>query len=185
MVVKDALLTLEALMELPQESGYLYELDRGTLIIMNPPKHDHGLVTGELAYQITAFVRAHNLGTVLAAETGFLLARDPDVVRGADIAFIARDRRVEFVRGYATSLDLAVEVVSPGNDASDLNRKVEQYFTAGARQVWLVYIETRRVYVYASPTAITVIGVGETIDGGDVLRGFTVGVDEIFAVLPS
>src|SRR5687767_7438017 len=68
------------------------ELVRGELRMMAPSGGDHGGITNNIAFLLTAHVKANDLGQVFAAETGFRLSRSPDTVRGADVAFIRADR---------------------------------------------------------------------------------------------
>ena len=69
--------------------------------------------------------------------------------------------------------DLAVEVISRHDTRQEMDRKLQDYFTAGVRLVWYVYHTPRReVWVYVSPTEHSVIREDETLDGGEVLPGF-------------
>jgi Uma2 family endonuclease len=62
---------------------------------------------------------------------------------------------------------------------------VQQYLNAGVRLVWVVYPEDRQVVVYRPGEAAATLGVGDTLDGGDVLPGFSVALAALFAVLDS
>ena len=75
---------------------------------------------------------------------------------------------------------LAIEVVSPTNLAEDLLAKVDEYFQAGVRQVWVVYPAAARVHVHESPTQIRVLGRGDELDGGPLLPGFRLPLAELF-----
>src|SRR5436190_21641226 len=66
------------------------ELVRGVMVVREPPGFRHGAVAAALTVRIGAFVRAHDLGLVVAAETGFKLFSDPDTVRAPDVGFINR-----------------------------------------------------------------------------------------------
>lgn len=68
------------------------ELVQGTLVMMSPAGFEHGVITQRIAAMLHAYVAARKLGVVTAAETGFLLARSPDTVRAADVAFVAEWR---------------------------------------------------------------------------------------------
>jgi len=78
--------------------------------------------------------------------------------------------------------DLAIEVVSLSNTASGIHAKVADYLAAGTRLVWVVDPEAETVTVYASLLAPRAHVVGQDLDGGDVLPGFRVGVEEIFEI---
>lgn len=113
----------------------------------------HGEIAMTPGALIYAFVRAHRLGVVYAAETGFVLARDPDTVRAPDVAFVAAERAAQ-QRGntgfFESPPDLAVEVVSPNDTADDVEAKMLDYLAAGAHVVWVVRLRTRTVTVYRS-----------------------------------
>ncbi len=129
-------------------------------------------------------VSAHRLGVVCAAETGFLLAQNPDTVRAPDIAFVRRERieKAGEVKGYWVGApDLAVEVTSPGDTIREVEAKVAQWLEAGARMVWVVSSKLRTVTVYRSLTDIVVLTEKDTLDGGDVVPGFQMRVAEIFS----
>jgi Uma2 family endonuclease len=76
--------------------------------------------------------------------------------------------------------DLAVEVISPTNRAPEVLEKIHEYFAAGVRLVWLVYCEPRQVYVYRSPVSIQVLTPQDTLDGEDVIPGFSLTVAKLF-----
>jgi Uma2 family endonuclease len=95
-------------------------------------------------------VDARGLGRILAAETGFRLAADPDTVRTADIAFIRRERLPDPPPlGYAElAPDLVVEVLSPGDRPADVLAKVADWLNAGTALVWVLDPMQRRLRVY-------------------------------------
>jgi Uma2 family endonuclease len=81
------------------------------------------------------------------------------------------------------SPDLAVEVLSEGNTAAEMDRKRREYFTSGTRLVWEVDPNTRTVAVYTSPEGPLVLDADQTLDGGAVLPGFTLRLATLFAEL--
>lgn len=182
MAIQDRPYTTEDLSALPDD-GRRYELDRGMLIVMPPPKREHGLVLLEISSLIRNHVRAHDLGQVVA-EIGYQLSENPDTVRAPDVSFTSKAHLTPRTADYdRTAPDLAVEVASPGNSASDLNEKISQYFQAGVRQVWVLYPGTRTIYIYTSPVKVAILSGEDTLDGKDVLAGFRAKVADIFAVL--
>ncbi|MHC4670537.1 MAG: Uma2 family endonuclease [Planctomycetota bacterium] len=127
-------------------------------------------------------VRPRQLGTVLAAETGFLLARDPDTVRAADVAFVRCGRAAPPTRGYFPGPpDLAVEVLSPGDQPSDVDETVAAWIEARTRAVWVVDPHMRTVALHEPGRAPRVVAEVDTLRGGTVLPGFELAVREIFA----
>ena len=176
-------MTADELLAMPDD-GFCYELVKGELIRMPPPGFGHGVQTIKLTTPLDIHVTAHRLGVVCAAETGFLLAQNPDTVRAPDIAFVRRERieRAGEVKGYWIGApDLAVEVTSPGDTKREVDNKVAEWLEAGARMVWLVSPKLRTVTVYRSLTNIVVLTEKDTLDGGDVVPGFQIRVAEIFS----
>jgi Uma2 family endonuclease len=183
MAVENKLYTAEDLLRLPSE-GKRYELVKGKLIEMSPPGRPHSVLTVWVLYLVFNHVRSGNLGEVSGPDAGFMLSRNPDTVRSPDISFISKDRLGPLEDSYYTvAPDLAVEVISPGNSETEMEEKITAYFRVGTLLVWYFYPQLRAIYVYHAPDKITVLGVDDTLDGGDVLPGFKVNVKDIFAVL--
>src|SRR5437660_1457908 len=68
------------------------ELIRGEIIQMAPAGAEHGDVAAQILFVIARHAKAHDLGKVYAAETGFTIARNPDTTRAPDVAFVRKDR---------------------------------------------------------------------------------------------
>jgi Uma2 family endonuclease len=183
MTTTNLLVTAEELFHMP-EDGFRYELVRGELRKMAPAGHVHGRVAINITAPLDHYVRAHDLGTVYAAETGFKLASDPDTVRAPDVAFIRRERVAEVgdIEGYWPGApDLAVEVVSPGDTYSEVEEKVLEWLEAGTRMVVVANPRKRVVTVYRSLTDIAVLTEADRIEGGDVVPGWMMLVRDVFA----
>lgn len=76
--------------------------------------------------------------------------------------------------------DLIVEVVSPNERAGDVETKVGEYLEAGVRLVWVAYPDTKSVHVHTHAGSGVILGPKATIDGGDVLPGFSALVAALF-----
>lgn len=184
MVVKEQLYTAEDLWRMSRDEAWL-ELDEGLLIEMSPTGELHGIVTAWVTYLLVAFVTTHELGYVTGAETGFILFVDQSTVRTPDVGFISKARRTPATaRFIPIPPDMAVEVVSPSETAAQVRKKVTQYLKAGTRLVWVIYPEDRLVDIYKPGKDPHPVGIDGSLDGGDVLPGFTVTVKEIFAQVP-
>lgn len=159
------------------------ELIRGELLMMSPAGFRHGHLAAKLAQILMNFVESRALGVVTGSETGFQIAHDPDTVRAPDVAFVRADRLPPIEpRGFFPGApDLAVEVLSPCDRASEVNAKVRDWLEAGARRVWVVDPQTETVAVYRSAGEAAILGLSETLPGEDVLPGFAVPVRQIFA----
>jgi Uma2 family endonuclease len=159
-----------------------WELVRGEVREMSPPGGEHGVVGADFAFLLTGHVKQHRLGRVFAAETGFLVARNPDTIRGADIAFVAAARVPDPIpSGWMTVVpDLAVEIVSPGDRAAEIAEKVNDWLGGGVRLVWVVYTRQRTVHGFRAGGDRLVLTAADVLDGEDVVPGFSVTVRDIF-----
>ena len=162
----------------------IVELVEGVIVDMSRPGWEHGEILMLLAGRIHSHVREHDLGRVAVGDTGFVLERredGKDTVRGLDLAFISKERSAERLSSGWTTIapDLAVEVISPSNKASDIEKKVQQLLQAGTTLIWIVYPEMRIVSVHTPVGAIT-LRENDALTGGDILPGFEVRVSDIF-----
>ena len=159
------------------------ELVEGELRMMLPAGGRHGRVAMNCGRLLANHVDEHMLGVVYAAETGFVLARDPDTVRAPDVAFVSADRVSDI--GDETAFvpfapDMAIEVVSPSDSFSGLEEKAFSWLNAGTRLVLLVDPANETVHVYRSTDDIAVLGKGDVISASDVVDGWQVAVAKLF-----
>jgi Uma2 family endonuclease len=182
MIVETHLITAEELAQMPEEEGGI-ELVKGEVIKMSPAGYKLGEIAASILIFIGHFVRQRKLGKVYTAETGFILARNPDTVRAPDAAFVTTERVAQQRRskGYFDGPpNLAVEVVSPDDTDEKVEEKILDYVQAGTKMVWVIRPRTQTITVYRSLSEIRVLTAADTLDGGDILPGFTVPVKEIF-----
>ena len=175
-------MTAEELLRLPHD-GHRYELIKGELKVMTPASPRHGRIAMHLGSLMEQHVRQHDLGVVYAAETGFKLREDPDTVRAADAAFVAKARipsEGEPEGYWAIAPDLVVEVISPSDSAPAVQSKVADWLAAGCRIVWVVYPDTKTVTEYRSWQKVQVLTADQSLEGSDVLPGFVCPVRELF-----
>ena len=181
-MITTELVTADQLLQMPGD-GYRYELIGGALRKMTPADWQHGDVGGVLYALMASHILHAKLGKTFLAETGFLLARDPDTVRAPDIAFIHKDHLpAEMPKDayWPGSPDLAVEVVSPSDTFRDVDEKAKAWLAAGAMMVWVVNPAWHTVIVYRSATNIQTLTENDELTGEDVLPGFRCRIGEIF-----
>ena len=180
-------ITAEDFMEIansPEYADCRVELDEGRIITMSKPNVEHGKIAAEIHLEVGMHAKTNNLGHTLISDTAFTLARSDyggDTVRGIDVAFVsyAKLPGLPPKTSFEGAPDLAVEVISPSNTASDIRRKVRQLLRAGCRMVWVLYPDDREVDVHTAASSITLFE-GDTLTGGDVLPGFELAVADIF-----
>jgi Uma2 family endonuclease len=177
------LMTADELLYMPGDN-YRYELIKGELIRMALAESEHGITVANITVSLGLFVKAHALGVVFGAGTGFKIASDPDTVRAPDVAFIHRDRIPEsgLPKGYWPGApDLAVEVILPGDTYTEVEDKVHQWLDAGPHMVIVANPRNRTLKVHRSRTEVTLLMEGDELDGGDIVPGFKVKVSELFS----
>lgn len=176
------LFTAEEFAALPSE-GLRLELVRGEISAMPPAFDDHGEIIVLLTLAVGSYVREHDLGRMYGAETGFLLARNPDTVRAPDFAFIAHDRLPppRPKPGWVEVMpDLVAEVVSSGDRISEVHEKVRMWLEAGVRLVWVVFPAPRLIEAHRASRDVVTLREGDALDGEDVVPGFAAPVARIF-----
>jgi Uma2 family endonuclease len=157
------------------------ELIDGRIVMMSPTGGSHGEIEITLGAALKTFVKAHQLGRVLGGEVGIYTQRNPDRVRGADVAFISRQRAARIPPGFLTvAPELVVEVMSPDDRWSEVRRKIEEYFSIGVERVWVVEPEDQKVLIFRSPVELTELKMGDTLPGEGALAGFALPLAELF-----
>ena len=155
---------------------------------MTPAGFQHGAIVNSLASQLDRYVASRQLGLILAAETGFLVSRDPDTVLAPDIGFVRQTRLQEIgipKTYFPEAPALVVEVVSPNDTVEQIDTKMRRWLAAGVELAWVVHPAGRTVTVYRSKGDIRVLTEQETLTADDVLPGFECLVGNLFARLSS
>jgi Uma2 family endonuclease len=161
-----------------------YEVVDGR-IVEEPPLGMYEIrMANRLARSITLFDPTEQLGEVVI-EALFILNDAPMLRRRPDVAFASRERwpadsPADRETAWDVIPDLAVEITSPTDLIDDLMDKIEEYFAAGVRLVWVIYPKQRKLYAYQSPTSLRILGAGDELDGGSVLPGFRLPLTPLF-----
>ncbi|RMH21388.1 MAG: Uma2 family endonuclease [Acidobacteria bacterium] len=160
------------------------ELVRGRLIRMSPTGHLHGFIERNFCAALSAIVHPRGgepLGRVLVGEVGIYTSRNPDTVRGADVAYVSNQRlaRVRSQSYLDVAPELVVEIVSPDDRWTAIVEKLDEYFAIDVELVWLADPRRQIVLAYRSTTEVEELGADDYLTGGDVLPGFRVRVREL------
>ena len=168
-------MTLEEFLENDVEG---YEYVKGELVPMSPASMEHGEISSNVIRHLSLHVFEHQLGRLYTAGTTFHLG---DRVVKPDIAFVSEARLPkDREKGSPVPPDLAVEVVSPTDKHYDVTKKAFAYLKAGTRLVWVIEPVARTVMVYRSETDFTLLTNEDTLTGGNVVKGFTCPVAQLF-----
>jgi Uma2 family endonuclease len=190
-VATDGPVTVDSLLEIPDD-GYIYEVVEGVLVRVAGSGRRAATIAVRLITCVDAFVRPRGLGVVTGsdgvytfpgAETGLV----PDVgysIAARQALIVDEDRPIPFAP------DLAIEVAAPKQTRNDMAAKARLYLGAGTTLVWIVWPNRQEIDVWrrnpqtsqAGVTASSVtLGIGDFLDGGDVIPGFSYPVAEVFA----
>lgn len=173
------LVTAESLLE--NHPKQRCELIQGKIRLMSPAGSEHGWVVMNVAGPMMIFVKEKKLGYTFGAETGFVIQRDPDTVRAPDLAFVAADRVADRLptQFFPGPPDLAVEVLSPGDTASDVQEKAETWLTSRCKEVWLID-PRRKTATKLTPAEDSIVQQSVEILTTNLLPGFSLAVEELF-----
>jgi len=177
--------TDEAFMALPDD-GHRYEIVNGELIDMGNSGALHGYVCSLLLAALMSYILPKKLGVILDSSTAFKMKNGNK--RSPDISFFAKERLqglTELPSGFLEGApDLAVEVLSPGNTIEEIDDKIAEYFENGARLVWVISPTQHYVLVYRSAQEPDrLLKSADSLDGEDVIPGFTLPVADLFQKL--
>jgi Uma2 family endonuclease len=166
----------------PENANRWFELVRGRVIELPPPTKPHGVVTGNATWLLGTYVRQRRKGYITTNDSGVILERDPDTVRGPDVALYEDATAfAELHPEYGeVAPRLAVEVLSPNDRADRITRKITDYLNNGVALVWLIDPEARTVTVYRRDRGPQLLEEDQELTGDDVLPGFRCRVADFF-----
>jgi Uma2 family endonuclease len=129
--------TYEDYARLP-DNGFRYEVINGELFMSPAPNPSHQTIVGEIFFVLMKLTKEQNLGRVLAAPIDVVLGEIGTPVQ-PDIIFIQQER-LDIIgeRKINGAPDLVVEVLSPGTEQHDRQKKYKLYATAEVKEYWLV-----------------------------------------------
>ena len=176
-------ITAEQLLQM-EDDGFRYDLVYGELDQMPLAGGRHGDVAAELGALLRVYAKQNRLGKVLAAETGFLMARNPDVVLGPDVSFISAERiPAEGVPDayFRGAPDLDVEVISPSQSRAKIEKKAAIFLAHGAQAVVVLDPRRRTATIHRPNAPVETLREGDILDLGFVVSGFSVPLADLFS----
>jgi Uma2 family endonuclease len=160
----------------PENSDKLFELIHGEIIEVSPGRTRNSEIGHLIAIAVHAFCRTHQIPCHTSGGDGAY--RVGNNVVAPDFAY----KRTSMSDEYPDPVppQWAVEVISPTDKAFDIRAKRQIYREAGIL-LWEIYPQAQSIDVYAPNQPARTAHTGETLDGGNVLPGFTLAVGELFA----
>ena len=182
MATAEALMTAEEFGQRP-DPGHPEELVQGRIVSMPPPDRRHGSVCLKAGRILGNFVEEHDLGHAMSNDSGVITERDPDTVRGADVAYYsyARLPKGPLPTGYGPEVpELVVEVVSASDRWRDIHEKVAEYLRAGVLVVVVLDPTPQTAHVFGADDAPRALGPEDELILPGILEGFRVRVGRFF-----
>ncbi len=188
MSIQEKLYSADELWELSRQPEYRekhLELSKGRLIEMSPSGGEHGNIAAVMAGYLFIFLLSNKIGRHTIAEAGYILYTDEngkDTVRVPDVGFVLNEHIPEggLPHKYIPfAPDLAVEVVSPNDTLAEIETKISEYLHYGTRMILFIHPDSQTVYVY-TPDSTRRLTMDDTLDGGDLLPGFSLPVRTLF-----
>jgi Uma2 family endonuclease len=166
----------------PENEQRWFELVRGEVIELPAPRVPHGVVAGNAVWILNGYVRQRRKGYVVSNDSGVILERDPDTVRGPDVALYEGARSFDELPPKYGEVPprLAVEVLSSRDRADRILPKITDYLRNGVELVWLIDPKARTVTVYQPDKGPRVYKQDEELTGEDVLPGLACRVADFF-----
>jgi Uma2 family endonuclease len=136
-----------------------------------------------LGRMIGNYAEEFDLGVVLGGDGPYRFRLG--LVRVPDVSFVswARLPGDEFPDDPIAEVvpDLAVEVLSKSNTLAEIELKLDNYFEAGVRLVWVIDPKKQRAKIYSSRSRMQEIGTESALLGSKVLPGFRLALRDVFA----
>jgi Uma2 family endonuclease len=168
----------------PENRDRCWELERGEIVEMSRPGKRHGMICGNVTRILGNHAVQRKKGYVCSNDTGVVVERKPDTVRGPDVLFFDDASQVEQVEekyGETPPL-LAVEVLSPNDTTGKVMRRVREQKRFGTRLIWVLDPDAQNVIVCQPGQEDKIVEADEDLTGEDVLPEFRCRVAEFFAL---
>ena len=166
----------------PENRDRHFELEHGEVVELPRPGEREGFVCGSVGTILSDYTFRRRKGYVCGNNTGFILERDPDTVRGPDVVLYDQVRRYDDLNPRYSDRPptLAVEVLSPNDKWGKVTRRITQFLSRGIAVIWLVDPEGRSVTVYRPNQLPQVFEGNDELAGEPELPGFRSCVADFF-----
>src|SRR5262245_43241076 len=141
----------------PENEDRDFDLINGEVIEVSRPTKPHGAVASLVAFELQLYARRVGRGYVVTNDSGVLLGKNPDSVVGPDVAYFTDANRFEDLHPKWGEIPpvLVAEVLSPNDEPSEVNEKIEVYLKNGVKVLWLIDYARRKVTIYRPDKTLT------------------------------
>jgi Uma2 family endonuclease len=170
----------DAFVRQPANADKVFEFIGGEIVEVpsNPFVSD---LAGLFIFFLRLYLRERGLrGHVTGEAGGYIVSGER---YAPDVAYLAYDRQPELPKAGYNPLppDLAIEIVSSNrvDELDKLRIKITNYLAAGT-VVWVVKPEAQQIEIHSAGQPVQVLRHDDTLDGGALLPGFALRLDELF-----
>jgi Uma2 family endonuclease len=168
-----------------------FELINGERVAIMPNAAEHGETLKRIYTALLSYEQS-NTHVVVYSEMPFVLTDTSDWVKGSrtpDVMVYEASRIIEYKaktpdwkkKPFVLVPDVCIEVISPNDNYLDVDEKVEGYLLDGVRFVWVFNPRKNTVTIHGPGLAdIKRLRADESLDGGDILPGFSTKISDIF-----
>lgn len=164
----------------PPEDGFKYEWNNG--VIEKSPK----MITFENLYIVQRLNRFFQ--TTESFRQGGELFTEPESMTSAtqlripDMAYYTAQQIADAAAGKTPTVpEFIIEFVSDNDVHQKVLKKLDEYFHAGAKVVWLIVPQVKLVYVYSSPIDVFICKGERVCSAEPVIPGFKTSADALFS----
>lgn len=162
----------------PENIERNFELINGEIVEKMVSDPDASMITMFLGGLLSVYVLQRKLGRVTGPDGGYHVGQNRYI---PDVGFIRQSRMPKnYEKGYIPAApDLAIEVMSPTDSLKALHRKISHYLAANI-VVWAIYPQEYEIEVHVPGQPVRVLGINDTLSGGDLFKDFSIAVKTIF-----
>lgn len=168
---------------LPEHRNRIFELDRGRVVEMSRPGIRHGVVCANVSRVLGNFTFARARGIVISNDAGLIVERDPDSVFGPDVFLYDEIISYEDLpqRWEDRPPTLVVEVLSPNDSTTKLNRRIGRFLAMGVPLVWVLDPDDSTMTVHQAHRPLVVLDAADEVTGLEFVADLKMKVADFFA----
>jgi Uma2 family endonuclease len=168
----------------PENRDKHFELEEGEVVEVSRPGERHGVVCGNGVWLLGNYTRQRKKGYVCSNDTGLILERGPDTVRGPDISLYVESRKFDQLEvKYSERLpSLIVDVLSPNDRRGKMLKRMKKFLERGVAMAWLLDPEEQTVTIFLPNQTPIVLEGDEEVCGQGVLPEFRCKVSDFFVM---
>ncbi len=171
-------MSLEEFLEFRPEDGFKYEWNNGFLEVRE-------MIQPSELYIVNNLLRAFH-STSAFKEGGMLFSETVCPVsegkyRVPDISFLTKAQINEGREGKSPITSFIIELVSETDTITYYDQKLDEYFSAGVKCVWLIFPDSRKVWVFSSPKDVKICAGDDVCSALPALPDFQLSVNQIFS----